>query len=155
MAHSNPSICIPRMFPNQTKQMVFSVFRQLNLGEIDRIDLVKRKQQDGSETMRGFIHFKKWYDNESAAAVMTKFRSENEKDQSFKVQYHDRWYWICTKSRISKPKHEGARPEGNRQAPRLVLDMGNDGAAAAADPAPSTPPASPQKEPTVSPTGGD
>ena len=136
MAHSNPSICIPRMFPNQTKEMVFAVFKQLNLGEIDRIDLVKRKQDGGKETMRGFIHFKQWFDNEGAQSVLSKFEESDQTKQSFKVQYHDKWYWICTKSRIAKPKHEGARPTNTRTAPRLVLDMSSSD-----DAAPSTPPA--------------
>ena len=136
MALSNPSICIPRMFPNQTKEMVFAIFKQLGLGEIDRIDLVKRKKEDGTPMMRGFIHFKKWYDNDGAQAVLAKFAESDQQKQSFKVQYHERWYWICTKSRIAKPKHEGARPSNTRSAPRLVLDM-----ASSDDAAPSTPPA--------------
>lgn len=136
MAQSNPSICIPRMFPNQTKEMVFSVFKQLNLGEIERVDLVKRKKEDGTPMMRGFVHFKQWYDNESARSVLSKFAESDQTKQSFKVQYHDKWYWICTKSRIAKPKHEGARPSNTRTPPRLVLDMSS-----SSDAAPSTPPA--------------
>ena len=42
LSKSEPSLCIPWVFPNITDRRVAYVFNQLHLGEIERIDMVQR-----------------------------------------------------------------------------------------------------------------
>ena len=54
---SSPSICIPRVFRNITWQRVRYIFDELNLGKIDRIDMVQKKNEKGETFNRVFCAF--------------------------------------------------------------------------------------------------
>jgi hypothetical protein len=58
---SNPSICIPRVFPNITRKQIMDTFKQLKFGIIDRIDMIQRENRNGEKYQRVFIHFKFWF----------------------------------------------------------------------------------------------
>ena len=45
------SICIPRVFANIRWKRVKAVFDQLQLGEIDRVDMVQRTGDDGANAI--------------------------------------------------------------------------------------------------------
>jgi len=82
-----PSICIPRVFSNITKDKVFTVFKNLKLGYISHIDMVLKKNNNGHNFQRVFIHFKKWF----ITAHNTRLRILNNDD--VKVIYDDPWFW--------------------------------------------------------------
>lgn len=113
------SICIPRVFSNITWKRVKTVFDQLTLGEIDRVDMVERMTDDGTAYKRVFIHFKSWYDSENATAVRNQLDAEG---GEIKIVYDDPWYWKCFKSRVARP--EQAPTSKQRRVPTIELDGG-------------------------------
>jgi len=115
---STYSICIPRVFANIRWKRVKGVFQQLGLGEIDRVDLISRTNDDGQNYQRCFIHFKTWADTESARSV----REELDKGGNIKVIYDDPWFWKCFKSRVERP--EQAPKQTTRRQPTIELEGG-------------------------------
>jgi len=84
-----PSLCIPRVFPNISEQRIKQIFMNLDIGEIERIDFVSKKTDDGKKFNRLFIHFKSWKTN--GDAVVARERLLN--GQDIKIVYDDPWFW--------------------------------------------------------------
>ena len=85
----------------------------LVLGEIERIDMVKREGQNGKpDHQRVFIHFKKWYSNETADHAREILLDE----RNIKVVYDEPWFWKIWASKSKKPT--GDKPKkGSGKAP--------------------------------------
>lgn len=83
-----PSMCIPRVFSNITKQTIYNVFKNLKLGYISHIDIVN-KTKNNTNFNCVYIHFNKWFTSDSA--VQTRIRLLNRND--VKVIYNDPWFW--------------------------------------------------------------
>lgn len=121
---SNPSICVPRVFPNITWKRVKAVFEELGLGEVERVDMVNKTNDKGEKFKRVFVHFKHWNKNDTAKAVKAKLLSGD----SVKVVYDDPWFWKVFMSNAPKPqweKRERKPAAGNkkkRTKPRLATD---------------------------------
>ena len=113
------SICIPRVFANIRWKRVKAVFDQLGLGEIDRIDMVQRTADDGSNFQRCFVHFKTWADTENARAVREQLDAEG---GEIKIVYDEPWFWKCFKSRVARP--EQAPKSKQSRAPMIELEGG-------------------------------
>ena len=84
-----PIICIPRVFPNINELRIRRVFDELNLGAIERIDIVSKSTEKGEKFNRVFVHFKKW--NSEGNAEIARERLLNGKD--IKIVYDDPWFW--------------------------------------------------------------
>jgi len=107
-----PSMCIPRVFKNVTRDRIGAVFRDLDLGIIERIDMISRENEKGDKFQRVFIHFKKWFRNENADRA----RSMLIQGKEIKVIYDDPWFW-----KISANKSKPSNP-GQRQKPQISFD---------------------------------
>ena len=83
------SLCIPRVKNNITKKELMNIFCKLNLGKIDRIDIINKKTVQGDDYKRVFLHFKYWNNNEYTNEV--KERLLQGKD--IKVVYDFPWFW--------------------------------------------------------------
>lgn len=122
---SQPSLCIPRVFPNITEKRIAFVIRDVGLGEIERIDMVPKTAEDGTKFQRVFIHFKRWSDSESAQRARDRVLGGKE----IKIIYDDPWFWKLSANRAvartndpsSAPRHK--KPQSQRPRPRLVDDM--------------------------------
>ena len=57
---SEPSICIPRVFKSTTRKDIYNVIERLDLGAVDRIDMVAKVNTRGESYNKVFIHFKAW-----------------------------------------------------------------------------------------------
>jgi hypothetical protein len=100
-----PSICIPRVFPNINEKRIRKVFDELNMGIIERIDIVSKSTEKGEKFNRVFIHFKKW--NSEGNAEIARERLLNGKD--IKIIYDDPWFWKVSayrKPAASDPKQK-------------------------------------------------
>ena len=96
-----PSLCIPRVFANITQARIRSTIEALNLGEIERIDLVPvRDNNNTNQFQRVFIHFKKW-NNESENACKARARILDNKE--IKIIYDDPWFWKVSAYRPPQP----------------------------------------------------
>jgi hypothetical protein len=107
IADNVPSMCIPRTFVNITRSHVYKTINDLNLGVIDHIDMVRRKNEKGEDFQRVFIHFSKWHSNSVADRARTLLLSGKE----VKVIYEDPWFWKISANRSpERALHKGAKP---------------------------------------------
>jgi hypothetical protein len=84
-----PSLCIPRVFPNISEQRILNIFKELNLGDIKRIDIVKKTTEKGEHFNRVFVHFAGWYANENADIARERLLNGKE----IKIIYDEPWFW--------------------------------------------------------------
>lgn len=96
---SEPSICIPRVFKSITRKEIFDVIEKLDIGAVDRIDMVPKTNERGESYYKVFIHFKQWHKNPMAKATRDKLLAGEE----IKIVYNAPWFWKCTASRVEKP----------------------------------------------------
>jgi hypothetical protein len=97
---SQPSICIPRVFPNITWHRVKSVFEELGFGDVDKVDMVSKTSPDGKPIKRVFVHFTKWNtDNPDVNHA----RAQLLAGDFVQVTYDQPWFWRCYKSNIPRP----------------------------------------------------
>ena len=103
---SEPSICIPRTFPNITWKRVKEVFEQV-LGAkcVERIDMVRHKASDGSEFKRVYVHFKYWPGDSQSQEVRQRLLD----GKDIKIVYDEPWFWKCSASRVPRPRPSGRR----------------------------------------------
>ena len=103
------------MYSNITKCRVLETIEAIGLGEIDRIDMVKREGQNGKpDHQRVFIHFKKWYNNETADHARELLLDE----KNIKVVYDEPWFWKIWASKSKKPTGDKPKPKkGSGKAP--------------------------------------
>ncbi len=92
------------------------VFSELNLGRIERVDMVRKENEKGEKFQRVFIHFKLWDRNEEAEAVREKIKSGD----MIHIVYDDPWFWKVGMSRVTKPERservDRRKPRGKGRA---------------------------------------
>ncbi len=103
---NEPSLCIPRVSCNLDRKYVFNVIKDLKLGEIDRIDLVKKENERGETFQRCFIHMKQWFKNTNALRARERLLS----GQDIKVFYEHPWFWKV----LAKRKKENTIEDNNK-----------------------------------------
>jgi hypothetical protein len=114
-----PSLCIPRVFKNITRERVFNCFKDLGIGFVERIDMVPRKTDNGEEFQRVFVHLR-WNRSEQAS----KARSRVLAGKEIKIIYDEPWFWKVSANRsVSRDARDSrdARP-GDRPRATLALD---------------------------------
>ena len=84
-----PSLCIPRVYTNIDENRIRRIFNDLNLGVIDRIDIVRKTTDKGEQCNRVFIHFDHWYSGRNADAARERLIN----GQDIKVIYDGPWFW--------------------------------------------------------------
>jgi len=110
LAESQPSLCIPRVFNNIDEARIRQVFDQLGLGKIHHIDIVVRKNEKSETFKRVYIHFEKWFCNDSANAARSKLISGKE----IKVVYDNPWFWKISANKWT-PSSKEHEPRKNIQ----------------------------------------
>lgn len=112
---NEPSLCIPWVYSNITKERVLETIEAIGLGDIERIDMVKRDGRDGkADHQRVFIHFKKWYSNDTADHARRLLLDE----KNIKVVYDEPWFWKIWASKSKKPTGDKPKPKkGSGKAP--------------------------------------
>jgi len=117
---SVPSLCIPRVFSNITKERVAFVIQNVGLGEIDHIDMVPRVAENGDKFQRVFIHFKEWSKSSTAQRARERVLSGKE----IKIVYDEPWFWKLSANRSSNSRTGGARTLNSsarpNRGPRLI-----------------------------------
>jgi hypothetical protein len=113
-SRSEPSICIPRVFKSTTRKDLFGVIEKLDIGAVDRIDMISKTNDRGESYYKVFIHFKQWNKNPLAQATREKLLQGEE----IKIVYNAPWFWKCTASRVEKPEFR------DYTAPPPRIDLG-------------------------------
>lgn len=95
MNTTSPSLCIPRVFSNISREKIFKVFQQIQFGVIDHIDMIPIRGGGGGSYQRVFIHFKSW----NPQANMWRERLLAGKE--VKIVYHDiePYFWKVSANR--------------------------------------------------------
>ena len=109
-----PSICIPRVFANISDARVNAIFRELNLGTVERVDNIQIERDGEDPYQRVFVHFTKWADSEQAIDV----RARLLRGEQIKVVYDDPWWWLLSASRVARPEERQ-----RRERPKPFLDL--------------------------------
>ena len=101
-----PSMCIPRVYPNISEGRIRKIFDELNIGVIERVDIVSKTTEKGERFNRVFIHMDRWFNNSNAS--LSRERLLGGKD--IKIIYDDPWFW---KVSAYKPSAEGSSSNNN------------------------------------------
>jgi hypothetical protein len=119
-----PSLCIPRVFSNWTETRIRRIFDDLNMGEIQRIDVISKTTEKGEKFNRVFVHFKRWFSNENSD--MARERLLNGKE--IKIVYDDPWFWKVSAyreaSRDTSKKND--HHSDKEQRPRATIKFDDD-----------------------------
>ena len=97
------SLCIPRAFPNITKERVWAIFCKAGFGHLDHIDEVLKEDSHGRKFKRFYIHFKEWAEGwEQHRLLLLKDAGEY-----LKVTYDSKgpnggWFWKVYANRATK-----------------------------------------------------
>jgi len=118
-----PSLCIPRVFSNIDEKRIRRIFGELNMGDIERVDIISKTTEKGDKFNRVFIHFKNWFRNVNADTARERLLNGKE----IKIIYDEPWFWkvsayreAATSSRPSKQ-----RPQEKKKA-TLQFDSDSD-----------------------------
>ena len=93
----NPILCIPRVFSNITEKKIHSVFNQINIGSVNKIDIVPIASNtysvnNSNKFNRVFIHFNSWNTTDTAISAMNKLNNGG----NIKIIYDEPWFWKIT-----------------------------------------------------------
>jgi len=121
-SNSNPSLCIPRVFPNIDEKRIRRIFSELNLGEIQRVDIVNKTTEKGEKFNRVFIHFQRWFSNSNADTAKERLLNGKE----IKIVYDDPWFWKVSAYRPPQTNHHNHPQQQSKAAaaarPRIQFD---------------------------------
>lgn len=101
-----PSMCIPRVYPNISEGRIRKIFDELNIGVIDRVDIVSKTTEKGERFNRVFIHMDRWFHNSNASVARERLLG----GKDIKIIYDDPWFW---KVSAYKPAAEGSSSSNN------------------------------------------
>jgi hypothetical protein len=82
-------LCIPKVNINTTETQIRKIFSGLDLGIIDRVNIVTKTNKQGEKSKRVFIYLKQWADSANAALARERFAN----GQDIKVTYNEPWFW--------------------------------------------------------------
>ena len=96
---TEPSICIPRLAPSFNDGQILDIIKEIELGEIDKIDLINKTDRNGDDYLMAFLHFASWNMEGNAKTV----REQLMNDEKITVYYDDPKYLVL--SRSYSPRH--------------------------------------------------
>jgi len=119
-----PVLCIPRVRQNINESSIRKIFDELNMGTLERIDIVPNKRIDivnkkndkDNNFNRVFIHFRRWNDSENAKTARELLLAGKE----IKIIYDDPWFWKISSYR------EYSYKEGERKSSKTSSNLEED-----------------------------
>ena len=100
----SPSICIPRIDKTISSKDIINIFKDINIGDVSKIDVIEYVARDKQMYNRCFIHFKSWSNIAYRDIVLS--------GGYFKIIYRFPWFWKCYMSKIPRPSN--SRPSNSR-----------------------------------------
>jgi len=121
-----PSLCIPRVFININEQRIRKIFDELNMGIIERVDIISKNTDKGEKFNRVFIHFKKWFSEGNAQIARERVLNGKE----IKIIYDDPWFWKVSAYREIVRKEVDSKklfnPTDLKKRPTIEFDLDED-----------------------------
>ena len=114
-----PVLCIPRVYPNISETRIRKIFDELNMGTLERVDIVSKTSEKGEKFNRVFVHFRRWNDTENANTARERLLNGKE----IKIIYDEPWFWKISAYREVERKTE-TKPQhsvGSRK-PTIVFE---------------------------------
>lgn len=102
LAENQPSLCIPRLFPNIDEAFILKTIENVGLGKVSRIDLLERRSPKGELYKRAFIHFEKWHWNPAAQDARKRLIT----GKDIKIVYNNPWFWKISANRWTPQKSD-------------------------------------------------
>ena len=127
---SSFSVFIPRVFANISEKRIANVFYNQNIGEVSKVDLVKRTNDKGDNYNMAFVHFEYLFD--STAAKIFK-RDVEDPAVKTKLVYEDPWFWLVLpfeekekppQQDFTPPQQDFIPPQQDFTAPQQNYFMG-------------------------------
>ncbi len=100
MNHNMTSLCIPRINRNINKNDIIKRFNELQIGNIEKVDIIFKNNEKGDKFYSAFIHIQ-WNDSELSKYIID--RVTNGKD--IKVIYDGLMFWKVYINKSNKNKH--------------------------------------------------
>jgi len=113
-----PVLCIPRVYSNISETRIRGIFDDLNLGQLDRIDIVNKNSDKGEKFNRVFIHFRRWNDTENANIARERLLNGKE----IKIIYDDPWFWKISAYREVERRPPAPKNVAQKRKPILQFD---------------------------------
>jgi hypothetical protein len=114
-----PVMCIPRVYPNITESRIRKIFDDLDMGTLDRIDIVTKINEKGEKFNRVFVHMRHW--NESNNACQARERLLNGKE--IKIIYDFPWFWKVSAYReVEQRRYQPRYPNTDQRKPTIEFD---------------------------------
>jgi hypothetical protein len=118
-----PVLCIPRVYPNISEGRIRKIFDDLDMGTLERVDIVSKTSEKGDKFNRVFVHFKKWNNSENSNIARERLLNGKE----IKIIYDEPWFWKISAYRESERKpatHQ--HPSGGSRKPTIAFDSDED-----------------------------
>lgn len=106
-----PSLCIPRVFANVDESRIRRIFDDLNVGVIERVDIVHKTTEKGEKSNRVFIHFRHWFNNKNADTSRERLLNGKE----IKIIYDDPWFWKVSAYREANKTPQNVKSDNQNQ----------------------------------------
>ena len=111
-----PSLCIPRVYPNISEGRIRKIFDELDMGVIERIDIVSKTTEKGERFNRVFIHMARWFQNGNASVARERLLG----GKDIKIVYDDPWFWkVSALKNCDKPVNNN---NNNRKKATIQFD---------------------------------
>jgi hypothetical protein len=82
------SVYIPRITLKMSGQKIKDTFRDMGLGDIERVDITASPSPSQNSA---YLHFKKWAATPASLELQARIRDPN---QQARIVYSDPWYWV-------------------------------------------------------------
>jgi len=102
------SIYIPRLLGGCDKDVIIEKFKSLNIGNVNRVDFVEKKNNNGITHRAAFLHFDSWEDNITTRNIQSKILIER---TGARLMYNAPHYWILLKNNKPLTSNEVALQE--------------------------------------------
>ena len=118
-----PSMCIPRVYANINEGRIRKIFDDLNIGVIERVDIVKKTTEKGERFNRVFIHMERWFQNSNASTARERLLG----GKDIKVVYDDPWFWKISAYKPGEASNNNNNNNNNnRKKATIQFDSSSD-----------------------------
>ena len=127
------SLCIPRVFNNISYKRIFTIFKNLRWGFLERVDTIRVQPKDPKKKpyKRAFIHFTPGrYNKRNTEAMAALEHMIAGNDVQLEYEEGKQWYWLVSLSQARKPDEAPKPPKSAnvtlaapRTERRKVIDL--------------------------------
>jgi len=117
------SVCIPRIFNNIPTSKIVNTFEVLDIGKVEKVDIIMKIGKNGEPIKMAFVHFTEWYNNSTAFNLRNKIENPHE---DAKLVYDDPWYWIILPNLSNSNHNMNVMNNMNDMNKNITNDMMND-----------------------------